>query len=292
MLGYVMRGEAVPSSFYLALVTADTPPTTATKKLGELAQIAAGNGYANGGAVLTRGETDFTPLTEDDLRGRSVLRVATKTVTASGGAIPSSGGRARYVVLTGDNATVADREVWAYWDLGTEFYAPDGATFDLEALTMLLEATSRFTVKGLALMLDWTFRAATTPTSLYMALVTSASAPTAATETMDDLTQIAAGNGYAAGGYQLARSAADFDVLSESDTANTAVFGVKSLYWGATGGPLPASGGGVMYAVLTTDEATVSARKVLAWWEVPDGPKTALEGNQIALRGATGTFSA
>jgi hypothetical protein len=291
LLGYSFRGENVPGNFYLALITAATPPTAATKRLSELTQIATGYGYANGGVVLTRNDTDFTPLAADDLRSRATLRLATKTVTASGGPIPASGSRPRYVALTGDNATVADREVWAYWDLGTEEYAPAGASFDIEALRLILSANAQFTVVGMAEMLDWTFRAATAPTNLYMALVTSAAAPTAATETMSELTQIAAGYGYSAGGYLLARSAADFDTLNESDVANTAVIGVKGLYWSATGGPIPASGDGVMYGVLTTDEGTVSARKVLAWWPMPDGPKTALAGNQIALRGATATFS-
>jgi hypothetical protein len=125
-----------------------------------------------------------------------------------------------------------------------------------------------FTNRGKYLLLDEFFRNATEVTNLYVALVTSAVAPGADTNLMSDLTQIAAGNGYTDGGYQLARNGTDFDVLTEDDTGDEGVLQIKNVVWTASGGPIPASGNGARYAVLTTDEGTVSTRQIIAYWDL------------------------
>jgi hypothetical protein len=58
--------------------------------------------------------------------------------TASGGPIPASGNGARYAVLTDDNGTVANREVWGYWDLNTTHTISDTQTLSLIDLEMRL----------------------------------------------------------------------------------------------------------------------------------------------------------
>ena len=60
-------------------------------------------------------------------------------------------------------------------------------------------------------VLGWVFRAVAIPTNFYAALFTSATAPTADTDTKGELTEIAAGNGYAAGGIQLSKNATGCD---------------------------------------------------------------------------------
>ena len=125
-----------------------------------------------------------------------------------------------------------------------------------------------WTNRGKMLMLDNYFRAATPPTNFYVALVTSATAPTADTNTLSQLTEIAAGNGYTSGGISLSRNGTDFDTLTENDTNDRGELLIKDLVWTASGGPLPASGNGARYAVLTTDEGTVGNRQVIAFWDL------------------------
>ena len=116
--------------------------------------------------------------------------------------------------------------------------------------------------------LDWVYRAATIPTVFYVALVTSAVAPTADTNTFGQLTEIAAGNGYTTGGISIARNATDFDVLTEDDGSDIAFVQIKDTVWTASGGSIPASGGGARYAVLLDDNVTVASRLVLAFYDL------------------------
>lgn len=124
---------------------------------------------------------------------------------------------------------------------------------------------SGLTDKGATKLFDIAFRGATPPTNFYVALVTSATAPTTATNTLSQLTEIAAGNGYTSGGMSLSRNSTDFDTLTEADPA---ILQIKDLVWTASGGTLPASGDGARYAVLTDDNGTVGSREVYAWWDL------------------------
>jgi len=123
------------------------------------------------------------------------------------------------------------------------------------------------TNRGKQMIMDAYFRGATMPTNLYVALCTSATAPTPDTNTLADLTQVATGNGYTDGGFSLARNSTDFDSLVEDDTNDRADLQVKDVAWTASGGNLPSSGA-ARYAVLTDDNVTVSARQVLAYWDL------------------------
>jgi len=124
------------------------------------------------------------------------------------------------------------------------------------------------TNKGKYRLLGWAFRGDTIPTNLYLALVTSAVAPTADINTFGQLTEIAAGNGYTTGGYQLTPGSTDFDVHTEDDAEDRALVQVKDVVWTASGGPIPASGDGARYAVLLDDDGTVANREVLAYWDL------------------------
>lgn len=140
-----------------------------------------------------------------------------------------------------------------------------------------------FTNKGKFRILDIVFRNATEPTNLYVALVTSAVAPTADTNTLSQLTEIAAGNGYTSGGYQLARNGTDFDTLTENDTDDRGELQIKDVVWTAAGGNLPASGNGARYAVLTDDNGTVGSREVWAWWDLASD-RTVSDGQTLTLQ--------
>lgn len=112
------------------------------------------------------------------------------------------------------------------------------------------------------------YRNTSIPTNLFARLITSAVAPTVDTNTASELTQIASGNGYTAGGTSLNRNSTDFDVLVEDDTNDYAYTQLKDLAWTASGGNLPASGGGARYMVLTDDNGTDASRDVLHFFDL------------------------
>jgi hypothetical protein len=142
---------------------------------------------------------------------------------------------------------------------------------------------SGWTNKGKAKLLGWGYRGATIPTNFYVALVTSATAPIADTNTLSQLTEIAAGNGYTTGGYQLTPNGTDFDTLTEDDTADSGILMIKDLVWTASGGPIPASGNGARYAVLTDDNVTVGSREVYFYWDLVTSV-TVSNGQTITLQ--------
>ena len=97
-------------------------------------------------------------------------------------------------------------------------------------------------------------------TVYYMALVKST--PDQDDDTMADLTEVAAGNGYTTGGTSLARNGTDFDVLTEDDTNDRALVQVKDIVWTASGGDLPSDSVGATYAVIIDDDGVVADREV------------------------------
>jgi hypothetical protein len=131
ILGHVFRAESLPTNMYLALVTNANVPDADTNVLGDLTEIAAGNGYTSGGYQLTPGNTDFDVHTEDDVNDRALLQIKDVVWTATGGPIPSSGAGARYAILTDDNASVAARQVYGFFDL-----VSDRTVSDTQPLTI------------------------------------------------------------------------------------------------------------------------------------------------------------
>ncbi len=116
----------------MALVTSAVAPVADTNTLGELTQIAVGNGYTTGGYSLLRNATDFDVWTEDDTNDRGLIQIKDVVWTAAGGPIPATGSGARYAVLTDDNATVASREVYHYFDLVSDRSVSSGQTLTLQ----------------------------------------------------------------------------------------------------------------------------------------------------------------
>ncbi len=133
------RGSATTVNFYLALCDSSITPTPEINTLGELAEIPAGNGYTAGGVQLNRDAVDFKSLVEDDASDQVELKIKNIVFTASGGPLPASGTGARWAVLTDDNATVANRQVLAYFNLATDRNAPDTKVFTLPNLQLDLK---------------------------------------------------------------------------------------------------------------------------------------------------------
>lgn len=135
---------------------------------------------------------------------------------------------------------------------------------------------------------NWVFRGTTLPSNYYIALVTDT--PDEDTNTMSDLTEIAAGNGYTSGGYQLDLNSTDFDVLTEDDTANTGYVEIKDVSWTASGGSIPDSGDGALFAVLTDDDGTVGDREVYAYFDLGSA-RTVSDGQTLTLQGMRVTYA-
>ena len=87
---------------------------------------------------------------------------------------------------------------------------------------------------------------------------------------MSDLTEIAAGNGYTSGGYQLTPNSTDFDTWTEVDASDKATLKIKDVPWTASGGSIPDDEADATYAVLTDDNVTVSSREVYLYWNITD----------------------
>jgi len=124
---------------------------------------------------------------------------------------------------------------------------------------------SGWTDKGVFSMFDEFFRTTGAPTNMFVALVTSATAPLKTHNTLSELTEITAGNGYTAGGFSLTRNSTDFDVLTEADPV---ILQIKDVVWTASGGPIPLSGGDARWAVLLDDNVTVGSREIYAWFDL------------------------
>ena len=274
VFGHFFRNVAAPTDFRAMLCTSIAAPTADTDTFAALTEIAAGNGYTSGGITLARSAVGFDVLTENDTNDRGELQLADLVWTASGGPIPSSGNGARYLVLTDDNVTINSREVLCYWDLTSDRSVTDGQALtlaDFEIRLFNAAANAQWTNRGKVTVLDAYFRGAALDANLQVMLITDAVVPTADTNLFSELTEIAAGNGYVSGGGapgDLARNATDFDVLTEDDTGDRAFTQFVDAVWTAAGGPIPASGNGARYAVLTDDNVTIGSREVYAWFDL------------------------
>lgn len=125
-----------------------------------------------------------------------------------------------------------------------------------------------WTNRGKYNVLNMVYRNSAEPTNFYLFLATSAAAPTADTNVKSDLTEVATGNGYTAGGISIARNSTDFDVLTEDDTNDRALIQLKDMVWTASGGNLPGSGSGARYAALTDDNVTLASREVYQFFDL------------------------
>jgi hypothetical protein len=134
-------------------------------------------------------------------------------------------------------------------------------------------------------MLDVFLRGATPPANFHLAIVTNSPAPTVDTNTLGELTEIPAGNGYTAGGQVVARNNTDWPTLTEDDALDRATAIMASKVWTASGGTLPSSGDG-FHAVLTDANGTLGSREVLAFWSF-GGPARVSAGQTLTVPSAT-----
>jgi hypothetical protein len=136
VLAHCFQGVALPTNWYVALVTAAVVPNADTNTLSELTQIANGNGYTTNGVALAKNSTDFDVLTEDDTSDLAKVQIKDLVWTAAGGALPASGNGAAYAVLTDDNATAGSRNVYFFWDLSGPLSVSSGQPITLQDCEM------------------------------------------------------------------------------------------------------------------------------------------------------------
>lgn len=136
LLQLFTRGTSPATTFYLALVDSSVAPTVDINTLSQLGEIPAGNGYTSGGIAVARNNTDFDAMTEDDATDKAYAQIKDLVWTASGGTLPGSGSGARYAVLLTDEGTVANRQVIAAWDLGSNVIVSSGQTLTLQNLQL------------------------------------------------------------------------------------------------------------------------------------------------------------
>lgn len=124
MMRAFLRGEGSPTHFYVALVTNDIPITEDVETLGDLVEVADGNGYTEGGQEIAASSVGFDLVSVDTDDDETLVQLADLTWTASGGDIQGIS----YVVLLDDNPTPSSRNVIAWWQLSETITIPDGST--------------------------------------------------------------------------------------------------------------------------------------------------------------------
>jgi hypothetical protein len=132
IIGQWLRGETKPTNLYIFLATSAATPTADTKVKSELTEIAAGNGYTAGGIQLSFNDTDWDVISEDDNNNMASIQLKDVSWTASGGYLPASGNGARWAVITDNNATPANREVYFFFDLEFDRSVSDTQNLILE----------------------------------------------------------------------------------------------------------------------------------------------------------------
>lgn len=134
-LGDAFRADnMVTTLFYFALLTSsyafdvdnDTWTTISTN------EIATGNNYNANGKTIAQGSAGWAAAVADDTNDRGYIVAQDIAWSASGGSIPDSGDGARWGVLMDDNATPANRVLFANADLGSDRTVSDGQTLTLQ----------------------------------------------------------------------------------------------------------------------------------------------------------------
>ncbi len=129
--------------------------------------------------------------------------------------------------------------------------------------------TNRGKLRLLEMGFDNTWNDSTIDSSpFFVALMTSDASLSVTTNTFDTTKEIAAGNGYVTGGTEAAGRGAGWDVEDEDDSSNFGEFQLADIAWTASGGSIPGSGTGALYAVLLDDHATIGSREVIAWFDL------------------------
>jgi len=117
LLRAFFQSETPPTNVYAYLVTNAVAPTADTNTLSDLTEITETGKEIS----LDLDTTDFNNAVEDDTNDIASIQI--KDLIFDGEITGAS-----YVVLTDDDATEADRVVYAYWALGSVRNTDSGDT--------------------------------------------------------------------------------------------------------------------------------------------------------------------
>ena len=130
LLRNFFHSESPPTNLYVYLVTSATAPTADLNTLSQLTEITETGKEVS----LALNTTDFDTSvgdSEDDSNDKGVMKIKDCSFA---GAVTN----ARYAVLTDDNGTEGSREVYCYWDLGSNRSVSSGQTLTLADLEINL----------------------------------------------------------------------------------------------------------------------------------------------------------
>ena len=132
--------------------------------------------------------------------------------------------------------------------------------------------------RGKKLWSEYASGRTTKPSNFYFALVTASYTPDAdhATWATPDGNEIAAGNGYTQHGQAVAASNVGFDASSQDDSGDTGEIQLADIVWTASGGDIPASGGGARYLIMMDDNATETSRELIAYFDLGSDKTTSV----------------
>jgi hypothetical protein len=112
----------------MQLFTSAVTPTQDTNLDGDLTEVAGVNGYTTGGIPYSKNTTDFPTITEDDAGDKGSVDIKDAVWTAAGGNLPSVAARFAAMSAVG---TVGSRDMWFYFDLGSDQQVSDTQTLTL-----------------------------------------------------------------------------------------------------------------------------------------------------------------
>lgn len=120
----------VPTNFYAYCVTSSSTPTVDDDTWSE--HLANESTNYDGEQTLAGG-TGFGTISVDDANNRADLTVNNIVFTATADSLV-----ARWVIITDDNGTEANREIYAVLDLGSERTVGNGQTLTVSGTTLRL----------------------------------------------------------------------------------------------------------------------------------------------------------
>jgi hypothetical protein len=122
LIGRGVGRTSLPSKFKAALVKATYTPNADHATWADVSanEIGTGNGYSAGGIDVESSSTGFTADAQDDTGDTGDVTLKDLVYTASGGTIPAAGAGARYLVLMDFNATQANGQLIAVYDLAAD----------------------------------------------------------------------------------------------------------------------------------------------------------------------------
>jgi len=138
---------------------------------------------------------------------------------------------------------------------------------------------SGITDAGKKILLDNSLKGSTAAADYHLILITNTSGVDRDLTTLAGVTEIAAGNGYTAGGKTIAY--ADITTVDEGGTPGASAT-ISDQTWTADGGAIPSSGDGARYAVLA--DGTTSSDNIIAWFDL-SSVQTLVDGQFLKLSG-------